>query len=96
MTALLQHLCVNPLQGTLNSMYFTKLKLDHIQFMLEIIPMVMHNYSQFPCNFTTFCYLYQEDLDLLFQAFAGIISSSWRDVEEQGENLRNFTELLRN
>jgi len=64
--------------------------------MLEMIPMVMHNYSHFPCNFTVFCYLYQEDPDLLFQVFTVVLSSYWRKVDEQGHNLRSFVELLRN
>jgi len=95
-TILLQHLAGSHLESTLKSIYLTKLKLDHLQFMLEMIPMVMHNYSHFPCNFTVFCYLYQEDMDLLFQVFAVMLSNYWCEVDKQGENLTSFIEMLRN
>lgn len=45
--------------------------------MLELIPMVMHNYTQFPCNFTMFSYLYQEDVDIFFQVCSAIIAKYW-------------------
>lgn len=83
-------------ESTLHSVYLTKLKLDHLQFMLEMIPMVLHNYSQFPCNFTTFCYLYQENPEQLFTMFAALLGNYWQEVKEPEGNVRNFTEMLRN
>lgn len=74
MNSLLEILEVEKLDNTLKSVYFVKLKLDHVQFMLEVIPMVVHNHSQFPCNFTTFCYFYNHDPTLMMNVFLKAIS----------------------